>query len=530
MRDSRGGCAPSRNATDQDPAATTPTTNTGEIMSQTIRFRFKDSLRWPPWLAYGFAVVLTVAVVFLRARIVEASLDQPTLILFVLPIALSALWGGLGAGLVATSIAGLGSAWLIEPVGRLAISARIDLLQWALLLASGTLISVTSEALHRSRREAFDRLGALRESERRYRELFEANPHPMAVYDRETLAFLAVNDAAVMKYGYSRDEFLAMTLKSICLPDDLPKLLDAVAGASSVSESSELWRQRLKDGTEIVMEMTSHSLVFGGRPARVLLANDVSARVAAEQEIQRLNADLERRVLERTEQLKEANRELETFAYTVSHDLKAPLRGIDGYSRLLEEDHVANLSDEGVTFVGNIRRGVAQLQQLIDDLLAYSRMERRTLNVGTVDVEPLVERVLHEREDDLASRGVRIVRVVTAGLTVRADRDGLTLALRNLLDNALKFTRDASPPVIEVGAKAEGDTCVVWVRDNGIGFDMKFHDRLYEIFQRLQRAEEYSGTGIGLTIVRKAVTRMGGRVWAQSEPGRGATFFLELPR
>jgi PAS domain S-box-containing protein len=499
-------------------------------MAPVTRFRFKDYLRWPPWLAYGFAVVFTGAVVVLRARIVEASLDQPTLILFVLPIALSALWGGLGAGLVATSIAGLGSAWLIPPSGRLAISGRIDLLQWALLLASGTLISITTEALHRSRREAFDGLGALGESERRYRVLFQANPLPMAVYDLETLLFLAVNDAAIAKYGYSQEEFLSMTLRRICLPDDFPRLLDAVTGAAGLSASSEPWRQRLKDGTEIVVELRSHSLVFGGRPARVLLANDVSARVAAEQEIRRLNADLERRVMERTAQLNDANRELETFAYTVSHDLKAPLRGIDGYSRLLEEDHVASLSQEGVTFVGNIRRGVAQLQQLIDDLLAYARMERRTLHVGTVDLQQLVERVLHEREADITSRGVRVVRVLAAGLTARADQEGLTMALRNLLDNAIKFTRDAIPPIIEIGAKTEGDACVVWIRDNGIGFDMKFHDRLYDIFQRLHRAEDYAGTGIGLTIVRKAVQRMGGRVWAQSEPGRGATFFLELPR
>jgi len=370
---------------------------------------------------------------------------------------------------------------------------------------------------------------ALREKERRYRELFEANPHPMYVYDLETLAFLAVNDTAVLKYGYARDEFLAMTVKDIHPEEDVPALFDKVAHAGSVSPSGA-WRHRLKDGTDINVEITSHSLMFGDRPARLVLADDVTARMAAEREVRRLNADLERRVLERTEELNEANRELETFAYTVSHDLKAPLRGIDGYSRLLEEDHVASLDEEGVTFVRNIRRGVTQLEQLIDDLLAYSRMERRALRVGTLDVEPLIEGVLREREADLTSGGVRIERAIAAGLTVLADSDGLTLALRNLLDNAIKFTRDATPPVIEVGAKAEGGKCVVWVRDNGIGFDMKFHDRLYEIFQRLQRAEDYAGTGIGLTIVRKALQRMGGRVWAQSEPLRGATFFLELPR
>lgn len=490
---------------------------------------WRDTLRWPAWSAYLFAAAITLTILALRARISEAVADRPLLILYVLPIVLSALWGGLGPGLLATALAGLGSAWLMPPVGRLAIGHPADVFQWTVLLASGVLISATSEALHRSRRRAVRGLEALRDSEQRYRMLFEANPHPMWVYDRETLAFLAVNDAAVLKYGFSRDEFLAMTIAEIRPAGDVAALRDIVARAG-VAQVSGQWRHRVKDGTEITVEITSHAIDFGGRAARVVLANDVSARAEAEREILRLNADLERRVLERTEQLTEANRELETFAYTVSHDLKAPLRGIDGYSRLLQKDHAASLNEEAATFVARIRTGVAQLQQLIDDLLAYSRMERRTLHVGTVDVDAVLSRVLHERAAELASRDVRLERSVPAGLIARADADGLALAFRNLLDNALKFTRDASPPMIEIGGREEPDTCVLWVRDNGIGFDMKFHDRLFEIFQRLQRSEDYAGTGIGLTIVRKAVQRMGGRVWAQAAPGRGATFFLELPR
>lgn len=256
---------------------------------------------------------------------------------------------------------------------------------------------------------------------------------------------------------------------------------------------------------------------------------DITERKHAQAQIQQLNVDLEKRVAERTEQLAAANRELETFAYSVSHDLKAPLRGIDGYSQLLQETCAAELSEDGRLFVQNIRDGSAQMNALIDDLLDYSRMERRQLRSMHLDLDDAVRSVLAERASEIEARGVRLQLELPA-LSVHADPDGLAVALRNLLENALKFTNGAKPPVIEVGGREEPNSCILWVKDNGIGFDMKFHDRIFEIFQRLQRTEDYPGTGIGLALVSKAMHRMGGRVWAQSAPGQGATFYLELPK
>jgi PAS domain S-box-containing protein len=258
-----------------------------------------------------------------------------------------------------------------------------------------------------------------------------------------------------------------------------------------------------------------------------LVVMEITERKRAEQAIRDLNADLERRVAERTAQLEARSREMESFSYSVSHDLKAPLRGIDGYSRLLLEEHLSSLNDEGQMFVRTIRQGAQQMNQLIEDLLAYSRLERRELGNASVNPRALIENMIAERHRDLEKFKVN-VDITCADVSV--DREGLSIALRNVVDNAIKFTQDVPEPAIDIVGRDTPTACVITVRDNGVGFDMKFHDRIFAIFQRLHRMEEYPGTGIGLAIVRKAVERLGGKVWAESEPGHGATFTLELPR
>ena len=247
-------------------------------------------------------------------------------------------------------------------------------------------------------------------------------------------------------------------------------------------------------------------------------------------ELQSTLASLEQRVAQRTAELESKNRELETFAYSVSHDLKAPLRGIDGYSRLLKEDYQQALDEDGRTFLDNIRRAAAQMNQLIDDLLAYSRLQRRTITTGQVDLNQALQNILLERSGEIQRRQVHLVVDVPCQL-VNAETEGLSQVLRNLIDNALKFTANAAPPRIEIGGREDGDAyCLLWVKDNGIGFDMKYHDRIFEIFQRLHRVEDFPGTGIGLALVRMAMQRMGGDIWAESAPGEGATFYLRIPR
>lgn len=252
-------------------------------------------------------------------------------------------------------------------------------------------------------------------------------------------------------------------------------------------------------------------------------------RRRAKQALDQLNSELETRIEIRTAELNAKSSELERFAYSVAHDLKAPLRGIDGYSRLLLEEYTGSLDDEGRSFLQTIQDSTDEMNQLIDDLLAYSRLERREVTTDRIELAPLINSLVEEKRREATQRPIDFV-VDVNGATALADASGLAQSVRNYLDNAIKFTRKVAEPRIEVGSKEGAESCVLWVRDNGIGFDMKDHDQIFNIFQRLNVSADYPGTGIGLAIVRKAMERMGGRAWAVSKPGHGATFYLEIPK
>jgi signal transduction histidine kinase len=249
----------------------------------------------------------------------------------------------------------------------------------------------------------------------------------------------------------------------------------------------------------------------------------------SEQRYRQLSIELEERIAQRTAQLESKNRELETFAYAVSHDLKAPLRGIDGYSRLLLDSSFDQLGQEERLFLQNIRRAVGHMSQLIEDLLAYSRLERSPSIREEINLATMIDGLIAERQLEVDNRQIDL-HLNLECQQVLAEPESLSQALRNLIDNAFKFTKDVHEPSIEIGSKRSGQTILIWVKDNGIGFDMQYSERIFDMFQRLHRVEEYSGTGIGLALVRKAMYRMNGRTWAESSPGYGATFFLEIPQ
>ncbi|MBF0495042.1 MAG: PAS domain S-box protein, partial [Deltaproteobacteria bacterium] len=341
------------------------------------------------------------------------------------------------------------------------------------------------------------------------------------------------NPAAETIFGYNRPEAMGSYAADLVIPpnaiDEVEqvwnKLMTQAGGTYSTNEN------RTKDGGIIICEWFNTPLVDqDGLVVGVMsLVRDITERKRAEEEIRQLNAELEQRVADRTAELQAKNQELEAFTYSVSHDLRAPLRGIDGYSRLLLEDHLHQLDEEGRMFLQTIRQATEQMSQLISDLLAYSRFERRVLTPGLVNPRALFEAILAEHAADLENRRIKIT-VAIPFESVTTDVEGLTQALRNLLDNAIKFTGKVPEPRIEVGGSVNEDTYSLWVQDNGVGFDMRYSNRIFEIFQRLQRVEDYPGTGIGLAIVAKAMQRMRGRVWAESAPGQGATFYLEIPK
>jgi PAS domain S-box-containing protein len=782
---------------------------------------------WPRWLVYVFAVALVGIVQILRNNLVPVFGGSPQLILFMLPVILAALLGGLGPGLLATAIAAAASAYNMFPVGRFVIETDMNLFHWSVLIFNGLTVSLVSEALHQSRRQENQHRLRLEETSQalaasltRFRNLFQKAPLAMGLVDKQgiiqdqnvrfeqffgntspdipTLAdwyqraypdpayraeveaiwntavagsvesadridagefrisckdgqqrimhihsialkegllvtfmdvtkrrrsedelrlwtksfeqaqvglviadarsncIVSVNSAFALERGYTCEEMSQMPLAQL-FPTDcktdvqhiladlavkshgifeiehlckdgrrLPVLLDItvitdaegrplhrLAIVLNISERKRIQRDlesaqiqalkqqkqarlailnqmqdanaaRIKAETalaalsdsEVRMRVLINTIpdliwlknvdgiylqcnaaferYYGKLEADILghtdydfvnadladffhtndrralvadnasineewltfadngyrglfqtvkapvfnvdghvvgvlgIARDITALRQAEEDLRAINTSLEARVAERTAELDVLNQSLESFVYSVSHDLKAPLRGIEGYSQLLQEDYATALDDDGRLFIANIRNGVTRMGELIDDLLAYSRMERRKLDSNKLDLALMINQLLAEKVDDIAARGVEI-RTDLATVWVQADASGLSIVMRNLLENAFKFSARAMPPRIEISLREENHSVIVKISDNGIGFDMIYHDRIFEIFQRLQRVEDYPGTGVGLALVKKAIQRMGGKVWAESELGQGASFYLQLP-
>jgi signal transduction histidine kinase len=243
-------------------------------------------------------------------------------------------------------------------------------------------------------------------------------------------------------------------------------------------------------------------------------------------ELEQARSDLEQRVDARTRELATANKELEAFSYSVSHDLRAPLRAIDGFSKVLLVNYAASLDERGRHFLDRVRAGTRRMSELIDDLLGLARVGRKDLVRREVDVSALAGRVAAELARRDAHRAVRVE--ITGGLCAHADPQLLAIVLENLMGNAWKFTGKVPAPCIEVSQDGNGARGAFYVRDNGAGFDMAYADKLFGAFQRLHLDSDFEGTGIGLVTVQRIVTRHGGQVWAEGAVGKGATFYFTL--
>lgn len=346
---------------------------------------------------------------------------------------------------------------------------------------------------------------------------------------RDDSNIIYVNDSACSRLGYSREELLQMYVW------DWDPLFSKEVWESffrEIKEKKSMFfetKHCTKTGIIFPVEISAHVLECNGKWFLFAFVKDISERRKIEDELANHRNNLEELVKQRTEELERKNKEMETFTYSVSHDLKAPLRGIDGYSKLIEEEYGDTLDEDGKLFLKNVRNSATQMNQLIEDLLAYSRMERRDLQPVRIDLHSLVDNLLSQRKLDLEEHHIKVL-VHLPYHTIRSDTETIRQVLTNFIDNAIKFARPDTNMTIEINGHEDDTSWTLWVKDNGIGFAPKYSDRIFEIFQRLHLAEDFPGTGIGLAIVKKGVERIGGRCWAESSLGEGATFSIKIPK
>ena len=344
--------------------------------------------------------------------------------------------------------------------------------------------------------------------------------------DADSLRYVRLNRTAERLMGSSRSELIGRTVHDF-LPPEAADAVDAsdreALASEGVLDSQEYRVETATLGPRIFHTMKMPIRDPEGRPRYVLsISTDITERKLSEQAMRELNSAL----VSKAEQLTASNRELESFSYSVSHDLRAPLRAVDGFAQMLEEDYGARLDAEGMRYLSVIRSNTQRMGTLIDDLLEFSRLGRLPISAEVINVDSLVREVVGE-----ALEGHPAAPLVAIGPLppVRGDRALLRQVWTNLIANAIKFSGKAAQPRIEVSGRRDAAENVYSVCDNGVGFDMEYADKLFGVFQRLHRADEFSGTGVGLAIVQRVVTRHGGRVWADGIVNGGAMFSFSLP-
>lgn len=409
------------------------------------------------------------------------------------------------------------------------LAARIEKTRYSLLVAF-ILLSVISAIIAWTivyfmgkRRQAE---AALRASESAWRGLVESAPDAIVVVDDQGGIEIA-NAQAEALFGYTRDELVKRPIEALIprrYASQHVELRDAYIRAPRVRPMGEgrvLYGLR-KDGSEFPVSISLSPIHIDGEQRVISAIRDITAQRENERHIRELNA----RLVQQNDELERVNHELEAFSYSVSHDLRAPLRAIDGFSQILSQEYAEAFDAEGRDYLERVRKAAQKMGHLIDDLLDLSRITRTEINPQEVDLERMAGEILNELKQQDPAREVNIV--MPDSLCARGDSRLLRVMLNNLLSNAWKFTRNTAEPEIEFGTENKDEEMVFFIRDNGAGFEMAYAERMFAAFQRLHDTSEFPGTGIGLATVQRVINKHGGRIWARGEPGRGATFYFTL--
>jgi PAS domain S-box-containing protein len=396
---------------------------------------------------------------------------------------------------------------------------------------SGTLQGFAKVSRDMTERKRYEE--ALRTSEERTRSILETAIDAIVMMDPEGDVH-EWNPAAERMFGYTREQAVGKKLADLIMPPYLREHHQLGLAQFQVSGYGAMLNQRIEtiairsDGTEFPVELAITETKTNDQRMFTGYISDITERKRAEEEVRQLNAELEQRVLKRTQQLESANKELEAFSYSVSHDLRAPLRHINGFVEILESTSADKLDEESRGFLDTIAESARQMGKLIDDLLAFSRMGRTELRLVPVKLNNVLAEALRELRHESDGRDVHWA--IGSLPEVDGDPAMLRQVFINLVSNALKYSRTRTKTEIEISSSEAPEEHIIAVRDNGVGFDNTYAHKLFGVFQRLHPAHEFEGTGIGLAIVRRVIARHGGKVWATGVVDEGATFYFSLPK